>query len=1093
MNMDTDTQHTLAVRVLRAIRVEWKPLLTLAVLTILFFYKFFFFGYLYSGADILNHWYHPWAARPDLRQPLPQHEAARKLLLLGEKIGIAPVISRPGNPEISDPVFSIIPAVEYSVKQMKNGELPLWNPTVLGGLNTWGDAVFSPFYPLNAIYFVPGMSVLAASTIKIILSVYLMGVFFFFLLRDMKMSRLAATAAALTLMFCSQTSAFLEYLSFMDAYMWMPLLFLLYRQYLRERQWAIPILGALAVCAICLSRNPKPISYILAFLAAYMLLHVFLLKEFGASIGEKAKRTVSFASVAFIFGVGLSAVLTVPMLAAIENTKRFHEAGLNVFLNPVSLVKSIWSSLNDALYLKRVINAQGQTFFSVFLPKLFGATADNKIWSPLPYVEFSASYLGITQLAFALWACIQRRMGGEIRFFFISAVFLFLSFLWLPPFYQLFIFLIPSSGFPRVLFLWSFCICVLFAFAIDTLGQRKGAASATAIQKLVRSWFPLALGGTSLLLLASFVLQSSWFYDLCAQTGYFGVRTYAAGVAQSGGQVSLINFTMPEFNVYHAFNFAVILLFCLLTIPWLISPTRIRRHKRLFLALLFVQLAWITININPTISGRYAYIPSHTTTFLKHHAGDLRVAGYGANNMFPAGVGSMYGVNDAMVRSCSIAPGRIFDLYKAIDPASTTHDITGVVPFTNTEILKLRVLDAMGIKYILASSPIKELKRQKGGREEQYDFTKHFRDAMVEQAGPNFVVPGIFSVRDKTYSGILANPPASLRYRLRVPVRGRLEFGIMIDPEAWRTKQPGDGVRFEVWLGEAGGQQRRGYAREIDPKSVWEHRKVFWESLDLASLANREIEVEFRTESLADPLADWARWVFPVITKPKQLSAATPADGLERYRLVSSAESVYVYENQGVLPRAFLSYGVKSVLPSEGQQAKLRGWMAFLNSRPAQALPGGKSQRNAILKKIVSKDYDPRQFVVLEGGKTLPNVEALPIKPVKYQMKKNWLYEYDVKAEQECYLYVADLYDPGWSAEIDGRPAEILRANYTYRAVHVPAGEHKVTMTFTPRGYTTGWLISILSLGMLVILAAGSAWRRRAVSAKRRDGHKSRG
>ena len=41
-------------------------------------------------------------------------------------------------------------------------------------------------------------------------------------------------------------------------------------------------------------------------------------------------------------------------------------------------------------------------------------------------------------------------------------------------------------------------------------------------------------------------------------------------------------------------------------------------------------------------------------------------------------------------------------------------------------------------------------------------------------------------------------------------------------------------------------------------------------------------------------------------------------------------------------------------------------------------------------------------------------------------------------------LVFTDLSYPGWIAEIDGRPADILRADFAFRAVSVPAGTHTV-------------------------------------------------
>ena len=68
-------------------------------------------------------------------------------------------------------------------------------------------------------------------------------------------------------------------------------------------------------------------------------------------------------------------------------------------------------------------------------------------------------------------------------------------------------------------------------------------------------------------------------------------------------------------------------------------------------------------------------------------------------------------------------------------------------------------------------------------------------------------------------------------------------------------------------------------------------------------------------------------------------------------------------------------------------------------------------------------------------------------------------------------VVLTDLYFPGWTATIDGEPADGYRFEGMFRAVDIPAGPHVVEWTFHPTSVRNGLWISGLSI--LVLLAIG--------------------
>jgi uncharacterized membrane protein YfhO len=90
----------------------------------------------------------------------------------------------------------------------------------------------------------------------------------------------------------------------------------------------------------------------------------------------------------------------------------------------------------------------------------------------------------------------------------------------------------------------------------------------------------------------------------------------------------------------------------------------------------------------------------------------------------------------------------------------------------------------------------------------------------------------------------------------------------------------------------------------------------------------------------------------------------------------------------------------------------------------------------------------------------------------------------EVQASGPMILVVSDNYYPSWNVEIDGAPAELLRADHTLRAVAVPGGTHQVRFYYhSPLYRAAVWttLLSTLVVVGLIGTALVRQWRVREV------------
>ncbi len=161
-----------------------------------------------------------------------------------------------------------------------------------------------------------------------------------------------------------------------------------------------------------------------------------------------------------------------------------------------------------------------------------------------------------------------------------------------------------------------------------------------------------------------------------------------------------------------------------------------------------------------------------------------------------------------------------------------------------------------------------------------------------------------------------------------------------------------------------------------------------------------------------------------------------------KFKLVYSDKSVAVLENVSSFPRAFL---VENKIIEK--------------------------DKKKIAELLLSKEIDLRKTVVLEKEPE-KQIESLSqqnfegsladlVEFTKYSQNEEIL---RINTDSDKILVISETFYPGWKAFLDGQQTKIYRANYAFRAVFIPKGEHQLRFVYEPMSFKVGGFLSLAGI-----------------------------
>lgn len=126
------------------------------------------------------------------------------------------------------------------------------------------------------------------------------------------------------------------------------------------------------------------------------------------------------------------------------------------------------------------------------------------------------------------------------------------------------------------------------------------------------------------------------------------------------------------------------------------------------------------------------------------------------------------------------------------------------------------------------------------------------------------------------------------------------------------------------------------------------------------------------------------------------------------------------------------------------------------------------------LRKLASSEFDPRDVAYLEspvdlsapGQGTVDIVEEIPTRVTL-----------SFRAETRSLVVLADLWDKGWRAYLNGQRVPVLRANHALRGVVVPAGTGTLEFRYQPASFAWGLRFAAVAAAALLAWLRWECWR----------------
>jgi uncharacterized membrane protein YfhO/ubiquinone/menaquinone biosynthesis C-methylase UbiE len=343
------------------------------------------------------------------------------------------------NNALPDVVTQIIPMRLFSLTQIKNGQIPFWNPYNFSGSPHLANIQSAVFYPLNFLMIISPFHF--GYGLFILIQPLSAGLFTYLFCRQLKLTRTAAFLAAISFMFSGFITSWFEYGTLVHAILWLPLCLFLIEKIKKRPGFSIWHLFLILSLTLSLLAGHLQISLYLIF-TSFFYLFVWLIKQTKNQVKLLLNSIIVFTAPFFLVSFQL-----LPSFQLYSNSLRSQ------------VISTDWYHF---------FQTPPSHLVTLLAPDFFGNPVTRNFWSKGSYVEMMG-YIGLLPLILATFALLK---SGKLKFFKILSL-ISLLFALPTPFSEAILHLrlpvFATSSPSRIFCLFCFSTAILAGLGIDTL------------------------------------------------------------------------------------------------------------------------------------------------------------------------------------------------------------------------------------------------------------------------------------------------------------------------------------------------------------------------------------------------------------------------------------------------------------------------------------------------------------------------------------------------------------------------------------------------------------------------------------------------